>query len=735
MSGEHALTVSQARSLLVVACAQRERGQWLEARTSCGHVLQCSHKLYNASASTLVAMAEQLLAAGRVLNSLMDFARGGACLDTALNLLLSPDVLLEAGALACLCDTFACLAHTYLHKQQLERASSLAAACRRVLLAHSHRPLVQRTVGLTLLELGLAHLDGSLTTGAVVCLERARAHLRMLVRPPLFLRVSLAKVHSALGYCYMCAGDVRAHACLAAAVRMWRALGWPVSDCHCVLSALKYCAEVRLRRDGAPSPPQGKADPAGTSAGGVLPAPTATAAQLAADISEAVEMVDVSESGHSQDAAGEDVDMLTHVDVSALDAEMSAMEATPAGQEELWMAASIDLSLDDIDDMVDDDMDASAAADKQTCADLLSLHAMYARHNLCGEVPDTLSYLGSVALHRERPVSAVLYFSHAVALCRRQPLTPDQLRKLLRLTAISSYNCERYKTAVACYREYLSLLEAEARAAGSDDTAMREQIAECCASLGFTYARLRHFDNMLLYYERALLAPGRLRADDRELIETNIGGLYHVKAARTEAAGDAAQAAYCYERAEQAFAYALRYTHRSFPFISYGYYLLWRGRYVAAAAMLDTAFTNGVRDRDTVEFDRAELPILLPDLRAELVDRDDLRVPATVIALYLRALAEARQPDMPAAGLTLQQLAREAHSCHYDAYFVENYGTARMRALAHSLLGYAYAAAGDHGDALAAFQQAVDFLPGYRVALNNVAAQKAAITGQTAPAV
>ena len=303
---------------------------------------------------------------------------------------------------------------------------------------------------------------------------------------------------------------------------------------------------------------------------------------------------------------------------------------------------------------------------------------------------------------------------------RDLPLTDGtrfEIERLLRFVGISSYNCRDFHQAAQAYLECLRSLETNQQ----PNVCKLSQVAECCASLGFTYSRLRDFDSMLVYYERALNLESRLASEDLELIETNIGSLYHVKATNAENHGDVLVAATCYGLAEGSFAKALRYSWKSFPFINYGYYLLCRSRYAQAVATLHQGYLNGVIDKDTVEFDHTEDPILIDDLRFELEGREDIRIPSTIIALYLKSLCEARMGNVVDANHTVEQLGYETNHCKYESYFVENYGLERMKSLCFSLLGYAYATLDYHVQALKAFEIALTIKPDYDAAMCNVA--------------
>ena len=199
---------------------------------------------------------------------------------------------------------------------------------------------------------------------------------------------------------------------------------------------------------------------------------------------------------------------------------------------------------------------------------------------------------------------------------------------------------------------------------------------------------------MLRYYEKALELEGRLAPEDLQLIETNIGSLYHVKAVNHEQNTNRSDATRYYKLAESAFNRALRYSWKSFPYINYGYYLLCRGQFAEAASVLQQGYLNGVIDKDTVEFDHTEDPILIDDLRIELEGREDIRMPAVVIALYLKTLAQSGMGNTVGAAHTAVQLEHEVNACRFDTYYTESYGEERMKALSFSLLGYAYRSLG-----------------------------------------
>ncbi len=359
--------------------------------------------------------------------------------------------------------------------------------------------------------------------------------------------------------------------------------------------------------------------------------------------------------------------------------------------------------------------------DVGVCEEMLKLHQVLTKMGLHKKVSHAFTYLGTVAFHKENEQKATLYFEQAVSLCKSAPgqMTEEnreELLKLLRFIGVASYNGRDFHKAAKSYQECLSLLEKQP----SDSTAKAGQIAECCASLGFTYSRLRDFDNMLKYYEKALELEGRLAPEDLQLIETNIGSLYHVKAVNHEHNKNLSDAKRYYNLAENAFNRALRYSWKSFPYINFGYYLLCRGQYSDATSVLQQGYLNGVIDKDTVEFDHTEDPILIDDLRIELEGREDIRMPAVVIALYLKTLAQNGMGNTVGAAHTAIQLEQEINACRFDTYYTEGYGEERMRALSYSLLGYGYRALGWLSKAQNMWQTAIRILPGYSAAMKNL---------------
>ncbi len=359
--------------------------------------------------------------------------------------------------------------------------------------------------------------------------------------------------------------------------------------------------------------------------------------------------------------------------------------------------------------------------DQEVCEDMLKLHQIMSKMGMNKKVSHAFTYLGTVAFHKENEQKATMYFEQAVLLCKSTPMTEEnreEIQKLLRFIGVASYNGRDFNKAAKSYLECLQLLEKGAQ----NNVNKAAQIAECCASLGFTYSRLRDFDNMLRYYERALELEGRLAPEDLQLIETNIGSLYHVKAVNFEKNGDDSNAKKYYNLAETAFNRALRYSWKSFPYINYGYYLLCRAQYSEAANVLQQGYVNGVIDKDTVEFDHTEDPILIDDLRIELEGREDIRMPAVVIALYLKTLAQSGMENTVGASHTAMQLEQEVTTCRFETYYTEGYGEQRMKALSFSLLGYAYRSLGWYSEAQRAWQTSLTVMPGYRAAMKNLRA-------------
>ena len=274
--------------------------------------------------------------------------------------------------------------------------------------------------------------------------------------------------------------------------------------------------------------------------------------------------------------------------------------------------------------------------------DLVQLHHIAYKLLQSMIVADTFTSLGMNAFHTENETRAVIYFRQALDLYKQAGHSKqytDEILRLLQFVGVACYNTREFETACQVYHERLNLLEATQ----SIDMNKLSQIADCHASLGFTYSRLRNFDNMLLYYERALGAESHLTAEDLQLIETNIGSLYHVKAVKLGKENLAKESAQYIAMAENAFTKALRYSWKSFPFINYGYYLYFQGRYDQSVAFLQQGYLNSVLDKDTVEFDHTEDLILTNDLRQELEDRDFIRVPAVIVSLYLKCLAQQKK--------------------------------------------------------------------------------------------
>ena len=356
--------------------------------------------------------------------------------------------------------------------------------------------------------------------------------------------------------------------------------------------------------------------------------------------------------------------------------------------------------------------------------ELVALHRHRSWLGLSMGAAEALTYLGTVAFHRESELTAIQLFQQALSLYRSatpQEATHEDICKLLRFVGVACYNGRQFDSAARAYHECLMLLETHPVAG---DTGHLSRVAECCASLGFCYSRLRQFEHMLKFYERALELARCLSYEDVQLIETNIGSLYHVRAVRQELSGAHKEAQQDYERAEQAFQRALSYSWKSFPYINHGYYLLCRSRHKAASEALQQGYLNGVIDKDTVEFDHTEDPILLPDLRHELVGRQEIRVPAAIIALYLKTRALLGQGDSVGAQQTADQLQHEVQATRFSSYYIEGYGESRMHALCLSLLGYVYRELQLHRKALDAFQEASDACEGYTAAQENIAKQQ-----------
>ncbi len=356
--------------------------------------------------------------------------------------------------------------------------------------------------------------------------------------------------------------------------------------------------------------------------------------------------------------------------------------------------------------------------DTAYCSELLKLHDVFYHCNKSMQVAEMFAYLGVKAFTNENERKAVTYFQQSLDLNKQVPDKTeyhwDEIIRLLRFIGVACYNCRDFPKAASAYHECLGILEQRYPLLRLD------QVAECCASLGFTYSRLRNFDNMLCFYKRALDLKHRLAQEDLQLIETNIGSLYHVKAVQMDQAKKPQDAKYYYDLADEAFSKALRYSWKSFPFINFGYYLYCQGHHRQAADILQQGYLNSVIDKDTVEFDHTEDPILIKDLRFELEGREDIRMPAVVISLYLRVLAQVESEQIAEARSTAAQLQLETNSCKFEVYYHDGFGLPQMKALSYSLLGYAFRHLDCHAQASQAFHMAVDILPDYKAAKVNL---------------
>ncbi|ELU09653.1 hypothetical protein CAPTEDRAFT_224250 [Capitella teleta] len=356
-------------------------------------------------------------------------------------------------------------------------------------------------------------------------------------------------------------------------------------------------------------------------------------------------------------------------------------------------------------------------------SELLMLHSVLVELHSDMLIADVFTCLGMVAFNNEREQKAVVFFEQACALHKQtkgSEQNSEEIMKLLRFIGVANYNCLDFTKAAAAYLECLHLLETQ----HSMEVNKTSHVAECCASLGFTFSRLRDFDNMLMYYERAFQMEMLLSSEDLELIITNIGSLYHVKAVKLGNEGQEDLSFKYHSQAHSAFHKALRYSWKSFPFINYGYYLFCQGNYFEASSILHQGYHNGIIDKDTVEFDHTEDPILIDDLRHELQGLDFIRIPSTIISLYLKCLAQVKMGDVSGAESTVGHLEHEVLTCQFTDYYCEGYGQDRMEALCKSLVGYAFRAVGKHIKATVAFESALCSLPQYEACRLNLQAQK-----------
>ena len=345
--------------------------------------------------------------------------------------------------------------------------------------------------------------------------------------------------------------------------------------------------------------------------------------------------------------------------------------------------------------------------DKNYFNDLLWLHQDMnrTRHDL--SVAGELELLGIVAFNNENQMKACTYFEKALSLYQNAQSTNDtlcQIAKLLRYIPIACYNNRDFPRAAKGYKDALDFIETN----DYKDAAKKAHRADCLAALAFTHSRLRDFEMTLHYYERAYEVKDILMREDRELIEVNIGNLYHVKAVKCDTTADTENADKYFNLAESCFNRALSYIWKSFPYVNYGYYLLCRGRYGEAVGMFHQGYLTGLTDLNTVEFDHTEEVILIADLKNELDNQESLRVPSTVISLYLKTLAQVKACNLMDAKSTVSMLTAEVQDCKYQSYHVEHYGVENMQALANALLGYSCFAVKDYRQALESFEKALE---------------------------
>ncbi|ELU06996.1 hypothetical protein CAPTEDRAFT_214865 [Capitella teleta] len=303
-------------------------------------------------------------------------------------------------------------------------------------------------------------------------------------------------------------------------------------------------------------------------------------------------------------------------------------------------------------------------------------------------VPSAFTTLGIVAVDNKLDGKAVELFEQAYTLHKRTMNTTGSeesraaIRELLMFIGLAQFNSRNYTKAASAYLECLPLLEKQ-------QPAEEQRLADCCASLGLTYSALFDYNNMMFYYERAFHMETLLPSDVRQLVITNMGHLYYVKAVKMEREGQEASSSTYHVKASEAYQKARdEYPFNSVPYVNYGYYLFRRGDYFGAVAALAEAYHNAIDEKDTIVFDRLEEPILIEDLRHELRDQEFISIPTTIISLYLKTLAQIKMGNVSGARDTAGVLQDEVYNCNFADYSCEGFGPDNMKQLSKSLLRY-----------------------------------------------
>ncbi|ELT93445.1 hypothetical protein CAPTEDRAFT_211544 [Capitella teleta] len=301
-------------------------------------------------------------------------------------------------------------------------------------------------------------------------------------------------------------------------------------------------------------------------------------------------------------------------------------------------------------------------------------------------VPAAFTTLGLVAVDNKLDGKAVELFEQAYTLHKRTMNTKGseesctEIKKLLMLIGLAHFNSGDYTKAASAYLECLPLLEKQ-------QPAEEQKLAGCCASLGVTYSALFDYDNMMFYYERAFHMETLLPSDVRQLVITNMGHMYYVRAVLMERDGQEELSSTYHVKASEAYQKARdEYPFNSVPYVNYGYYLFRRGDYFGAVAALGEAYHNAIAEKDTILFDCLEDPILIEDLRHELRGQEFISIPTTIISLYLKALAQIKMGNVSGAQDTAGVLQDEVYNCSFADYCCEGFGPDDMKQLSKSLL-------------------------------------------------
>ena len=367
---------------------------------------------------------------------------------------------------------------------------------------------------------------------------------------------------------------------------------------------------------------------------------------------------------------------------------------------------------------------------EQTHQAMLKLNKKFHDFGLRTKVAEALTEIGDTASVHKHDSKAISFLKEALHLYHDQSPTSHEICNLLNHIGILQYNNDQYEDSVTTYCELLDILET------NSEISNPRIRAKCYVLLGFSYSNLQDFPNVLTFYSRTIELKSYVDPENLEAIEIHIGNLYFIQAVLSMEENDLRTSQDFYTSAEKAFTTAsMRYSWRSSPYINLGYYLLYRGKYQLSCDTLQHAYLNAVSDHDVIEIDKIQFPVLLEDFRTELEKQSDdhMLVPATVMALYLKSLAQLKMEQREDAKSTAKQLQQEINDANNYNFsdFTCSCTPNDLKAISYSLLAYLYRDMDNLEKAIETLQLALKVAPDHISAKINISSLQAAFIKET----